>query len=326
VVTSSVSSDRTQLAPTQQRPAVSRHATDMAISAVEATPRDGADWLQRRRAMDIALASYKAQVTGAATDQQALKALEAQPVQTVTTVSMLDALTHGPEALWRITSGSPDPLVPGPLAWAILGLLALGVWAWLLTVNAAQLPGPVSVADANLGSASAAPSNGSKGDQIDLQTVFRIAVLQNINEPGASPGATSTNPVTDLLGVAGSLQGFAAVVGVAMAITGRRYGYQIDLDLTEDSTASPPTTALVRVKTLSGDRTLASQVIQDRTRVEAVSAGGLWAAGYVLNRSTRIPTWAAWNAETAEALAKSKLETLSMRELEAAVVTSHRVV
>jgi tetratricopeptide (TPR) repeat protein len=301
---------------------VSSSKLDNAIADVRAKSKDGAEWLQRKSALDIALASYKAQITGSDTDKAALDSLEAKPVQTVTAVSVLDALTHGPEALWRITVQSPDPLLPGPLVWVIVGLLALAVWGWLLAINAAQMAGPVSVDDDNLGKASDSGSTDAKdtaaGGDVDLNTVLRIAVLQNVSEPGASPGAGATNPVTDLLGVAG-LTGFAAVVGVVLAVTGTRYGYQVEVDLSKNSKDPLPYTALVRVKTLTGGRTLASQAIRDATEVEAMRAGGLWAAGYVLNRSTRIPSWAAWNAETARALALSKVEHPSTADLATAV-------
>ena len=49
------------------------------------------------------------------------------------------------------------------------------------------------------------PGNGkAAGNGKDqLTAALRVAVLQNVAEPGAAPGSPSTNPVTTLLDIAG---------------------------------------------------------------------------------------------------------------------------
>ena len=57
---------------------------------------------------------------------------------------------------------------------------------------------------------------------------------------------------------------------------------------------------------LANGITYASHLCTSPDAIEAVRTAGLWAAGYILNRSSRIPHWAAWQAETAHALVTVK--------------------
>ena len=240
-------------------------------------------WVVAKHALDVELATYRVAVTGAAADEAALKTVLAQPPEVDDTIPALAAIENGPETLWgSVFHSAGPPLVPGPLGWVVLGALLL----WLLKVNANQLAGPVDVL---------AGDNDKR-----LVTVFRVAVLRNVAEPGAAPGAPSASPVTTLLDIAGGpLGAVSKIVQAVLTVAGRRYGYQVSIDVTTDGS----TTVLARVKSVSGGITLASNTFQDSDDEDAVEAAGLWTAGEILNRSSRIPSWAAWNADTARALA-----------------------
>jgi hypothetical protein len=186
----------------------------------------------------------------------------------------------------------------------------------------------------------------------DLLKVLRVAVLQNLDEPGAAPGSPSANPVTTLLGIAGGpLSTVNKIVQAVLAVVGRRHGYRVAIDVTTrdadkpakdgaSTTATPavatvaaaggttagadkastPVTVLVRISEVSNGTTLTSHVVDGATAEGAVREAGLWAAGYILNRSSRIPSWAAWEPDTAHALATTKDEaSATLTTLESAV-------
>ena len=309
-------------------------------------------WTAAKHELDVQLAAYRATVTGTSADKAALTSVLAQQPDADADISALAAIENGPETLWRSAFHSTGPpLVPGPLGWVVLGALLLGLLGWLLKVNASQLAGPVDVLPGDTGNggqgkpADVPPGDtGSGGQGNRLITVLRVAVLQNVAEPGAAPGAPSANPVTDLLDIAGGpLAAVSKIVQAALTVVGKRHGYQIRIDVTTDSPASSSTapaagaaagtantaarspatdstTVLVRITTISGGITLASRVFTSSDDEEAVRAAGLWAAGYILNQSSRIPSWAAWNAETAHALATTKNDVnLTIPALESAL-------
>jgi hypothetical protein len=284
-------------------------------------------------ALDVELARYRAAATGTDQDKDALKDLLGGADETdAGGVTFLDALVRGPEAIVASISRSADePLVPGPLGWVLLGALALIVWTWLLQHNARQLAGPVEIEKLS------GYDPEDKLSEHDAQ--LRIAVLQNVAEPGAAPGASTINPVTTLLDVAGpDLTLVSRIITAVMSVVGQVHGYTVQADVSEPTKtppagnadaqattggpAPPATRVLVRVKDLRSKRTLETNLETNDDAATAVTAAGLWAAGYILERSTRIPSWATWNAETASAaLATSKLKEPTLAELETAVRT-----
>jgi hypothetical protein len=279
-------------------------ALNRAICAVKGCT-DGKDtitsnsqWVETKHELDVQLAAYRAAVTGAAADEDALKAVLAQQPQVDEDISILAAIENGPDALWRSAFHATGPaLVPGPLGWIIFGAALLGLLGYWLKINARQLAGPVDVESVNTGSAD--PDK-------ELTTVLRVAVLRNVPEPGASPGSGSVNPVTNLLDIAGGpLTPVSKLVQTVLTVVGRRHGYQVGVDVVADTSAAAQgrAAALIRIKSVSGGATLAAHAFACANDREAVRAAGLWAAGYILARSSRIPSWAAWSAETAPALA-----------------------
>ena len=228
---------------------ISHRALDQAICAVtgqqisRAPPKctSGKDqitsnraWTAAKHELDVQLAAYRATVTGTSADKAALTSVLAQQPDADADISALAAIQNGPETLWRSAFHSTGPpLVPGPLGWVVLGALLLGLLGWLLKVNASQLAGPVDVLPGDTGS----DDQGKR-----LVTVLRVAVLQNVAEPGAAPGAPSANPVTDLLDIAGGpLAAVSKIVQAALTVVGKRHGYQIRIDVTTDGSASSST-------------------------------------------------------------------------------------
>ena len=270
---------------------------------------DKASWPADSHDLTVALAAYRAAVTGTDADKQAYQAAQSAALPAAGAgFGVLQAVTDGPQALWAgAMKKNLRPLVPGPLGWVLLGGLALGIWGALLRQNAMQLAGPVSV------------QGDAKDDK--LTAVLRVAVLRNLDEPGAAPGASASNPVTNLIdAVSGPLTQIGKILDVVYKVAGRRYGYEVTTDISADtSTAAPVTTVLVKLKSIAGDQTFATRVFERETDEQAVRTAGLWAAGKILERSTRIPTWAAWNAYTAEALSTAFLEAPTTEQLEEAV-------
>lgn len=311
-----------------QRAAVQAAPTSMsdltaAYGKADAAAKSGVGWQQAADDLALQLAAYRAAVTGSPDDAKAYQELLAAGPKT-TRVSLLDALTDGPQALWTAaTDAHARPLVPGPLGWALLGAFLLWFWTLLLKVNAAQLAGPVKVSP-------------DSSDDKDLAGVFRIAVLSNVEEPGTAPGAGVASPVTDLLDIAGGtgtpIGTIAKLVGLATKIAGRQYGYDLAMEVVtpkgtadgaKNSSAAPTsdqqTSVLVRVRTISNSQTIATQVQTEDNPEKAVRAAGLWAAGFVLNRSSRIPTWAEWEPDTAAAIASTQDEDAPLSSYVAAV-------
>ena len=240
------------------------------------------DWVTAKHTLDVQLATYRAQVTGAPADQSALQAVLARQPDADQDIPILSAIQDGPQTLWRSAFHASGPaLVLGPLGWVLLGVVLLGLLSWLLKENARQLAGPVSVPSAGSGG-----SNGQSGGGNDqLTAALRVAVLQNVAEPGAAPGSPSTNPVTALLDIAGGpLSAFSKIVQTVQGVVGQRYGYQVAMDVTSGDLAdsslvtggagtaaanSPSVTAvLVRVMSLTSGTTYASHLCEAPDPVE----------------------------------------------------------
>lgn len=271
-------------------------------------------WVVAKHELDVQLAAFRAQVTGSDADKTALKTVLAQQPDIGEDISIQSAAESGPDILWRsIYHSSEPPLIPGLLGWILLGAFLLGLLARLLKINARQLAGPVSVMPDQ-----SADSGDSAGPSAKLVTALRVAVLQNIPEPGAAPGSPSINPVTTLLDAAGGpLAAVKPVVQAVLGVIGQRYGYRVTVDVTSGGAAdgalgngepadNGTTVVLVRVMSLTSGITYVSHLCASPDDMEAVRTAGLWAAGFILNRSTRIPNWAAWQADTAHAIVTAK--------------------
>jgi hypothetical protein len=285
------------------------------------------------RELSIELAKYRFAVTGDDADKAARDAaLEEDSVDL--DVSFLDAMSAGPSRLIKSGDSHPLNLVPGPLGWAILGFLAIWAVRALLDVNARQVAGPVKVE--------------YTGDDVGhLET----AVLSNIDAPGTAPGSVMAQSITDIAAITTPATAVQKVIDVVVDLLAPSQGFIVR------ATSVPPTTAadeastktegggspeksrtssttttsrpgdarctvLIRITRAATGATVAAKTFDDEDPATALRLGGFWAAGTLLSRSTRIPTWAAWTDETGAALATATSQRPSLDELREAVSTA----
>jgi hypothetical protein len=202
------------------------------------------------------------------------------------------------------------PLAVEVAAWVALGLLLLGFWRWLERRCARQAPGPVSVdfvestteppaVDPPTGAAAAAAITGA-----DQKALFRSALVNNVSEPAAAPGGTRATPVTDLSELMPVGAGWVAtVIHAARTLGTSPVGSSAHGQLFHDASERQPWRVLVRLVDDSTGDQFAVREVGAGSAADACRAAGYWAAGTLLDRSTRVPSWAAWSGETADALA-----------------------
>ena len=70
-------------------------------------------WVEAKHELDVQLAVYRANVTGTAADEAALKAVLDQQPQVDEDISILAAIERGPDALWRSAFHATGPARPG---------------------------------------------------------------------------------------------------------------------------------------------------------------------------------------------------------------------
>lgn len=234
-------------------------------------------------------------------------------------ISIWEAASAGPPAIIKsIRNHDSVALVPGPVGWALLGLIGLLILRALMRVNAAQMPGPVSIVS---------------GAKSELDGVLRVALLKNLKTPAAAPGSAVAQSITDISALAGAEAG---VIGKAFAAISNTLspapGYSVEVDVVEPekeeadttakATAARRTRVLARVSSASTKESIGSAVFERDSARQAMQSAGLWAAGFLLNRSTRVPSWATWNEGTAEALDAANAEDPTLADLQQAAKTA----
>jgi tetratricopeptide (TPR) repeat protein len=226
--------------------------------------------------------------------------------------SLLTALSAGPQAMiGSLDSDGPLRLVPGPLGWALAGGALLLLARWLLQRNALQAAGPVSIEYAG-----------------DLLPELQLALLKNLKTPAAAPGAAVAQSVTDLTTLGGPQVRFAAdLAKVLTSLMAFGRGYVVGAVVVPppkpaDGAPPGPTTVLVTITAASSKESLGNASFSDAAPEKAMRAAGLWAAGLLLGRSSRIPSWAGWSAATAQALDATTTEDPTREQLERAVRTA----
>ncbi len=187
------------------------------------------------------------------------------------------------------------PLTVDAAAWIVVGLALVGVWRVIERRSAQRMPGPVQI------EFSAAGDTDGKAES-DKAT-FSAALLQNLPEPSATPGAAAARSVTDLAEAAGATTVIARVLSSLKTVLTRPGGYVVKASLLAPVPPGADYGLLVRiVDEWTGDQ-VAVQRLSGPTPLAACTKGGYWAAATILSRSTRVPTWAAWSGATADALA-----------------------
>lgn len=307
--------------------AATRCASDRSTCADGEKPQELSESLHE---LKVALAGYRSAVSP---DDEALKAQaaevatqKAEPIE----ISLWAAAAGPPVIIKSISENDSLALVPGPVGWIILGLLALLVLRALMRVNATQMPGPVTV--------------GEVGDAA-LKGVLRVALLKNLKTPAAAPGSAVAQSITDLSGFAGPEATALGKVFAAIsnAVSPAR-GFSVDVDVVSVESVSTstkatqsgstpagdvgtdrstsPTRVLVRVSNASTQESIGSAIFERESAPKAVQTAGLWAAGFLLRRSSRIPSWASWNEGTAAALDAANAQEPGLASLEEAAKTA----
>lgn len=254
----------------------------------------------------LRLAEYRQAVLNRAEDvvavtaaKDALQVAVAQTAQsTDASTSLLDAAGAGANAVVSdIVRGEP-PIVLETIGWVVLAAAALLFWRAIERRSFAQLAGPVTI------TLTPAKPPDDKTTDAALTAAFRTAVLRNLSEPGALPGASAIQPVTDLLELPGvDKTWFTPIVTAVKNVTTAPRGCAIAAEIVPPSPPTSKWRILVRVTDLATGAEVDVSTQQADTAVAACRAAGYWSSAVVLGRSTRIPGWAHWDKDTASALA-----------------------
>lgn len=247
---------------------------------------------------------------------EAIDALEAEPV------GFIDVLRAGVEDAINDLPGQEVslPVALDAVLGILLAVLALAWWRLVEQRSGQQVPGPVTITFTPLTpptaatSGTPAPSAPADDPGVATQTTpasgeaqkaeFRLAVLRNLTEPGAAPGAATTVPVTDLFELATlGPTWLKPVVSAVRAALSPPTGYDISADLLAPGPSRKTWQVLVRVSARSTGRQVGVQTLAGGDPTTACRAGGYWAAAAVLSRSTRVAGWARWDRHTAQAWA-----------------------
>ncbi len=254
----------------------------------------------------VELATYRFAVTGDEDDEASMKQAQADQ-RTPRSRTVVDSIGNAPAGLFDGDAGGATVPVPGPVGWALIGGAALALWTWQMRRNAHQLAGPVEFGDKQ------------------VRDELRIALLQNLPEPSVIPGGGGLTSVTTLVELAGGPGGkiIGKLVELIAGVIGASFGYVVETDHvpvkdTEGTTDKTTHQVLVRFRDRVNKRTVDVAVVEDPEEAGAYTAAGFWAAGKMLERSSRIPSWARWSPRTARAVTATMGPAPTLAELEAA--------
>jgi hypothetical protein len=310
--------DKTAVTAARSRACVTASvmATITPDPACQGTP-SGEELGVQMAAVRLELAKYRQSVFGRVEDSQAVKdatsaltnaqAVGAPP--TPESLTVVEALGEGADAVLAgfAPVGDKPPVLFQSLGWLLLGGLALVGWRKLEIRSNQQLPGPVGVTFGKSG----APSESKEGTvATDQEAAFRTALFKNVTEPAAAPGATAATPVTDLaeLVTSGGAAWLKQVIETIQAIFNAPCGYQALVDVLQPDKAEGEWRVLVRVLDVPTNAQVAVKTVRGKDETAACRAAGYWVAATILERSTRVPSWASWTGDTAEALAATDAE------------------
>ena len=92
------------------------------------------------------------------------------------------------------------------------------------------------------------------------------------------------------------------LVAALKSIFDESYGYEAFADVIPPTAVDGEWKVLVRMHDVASGRQVALKTVTGKDAATACRGAGYWAAATVLERSTRIPGWAAWSADTYQAL------------------------
>jgi hypothetical protein len=234
-----------------------------------------------------------------------------------TEIDAFDALEGGADGVLAWISGSTRFAVFrfSAVAWLALLVVTL-VWYRELEIRAGRHRlGPVEIIyEPHRVAGSESPpkhaNNGSKAtDQESAagtvagstgEAVFRTAVVRNVPEPGAVPGAHALAPVGDLVAeseiphrrwISGALEAVRMILAT-------RSGFTVVYTSHETSDGS---VVFVRLRDMRTGNQLASMSFTHERLESASRLAGYWVAGWIISRSRYVPTWAQWSEHDARA-------------------------
>jgi hypothetical protein len=246
-------------------------------------------------ATGAALPAAKTRARHAEADLDAIRAARADEEPTA---SIADVVRAGGEALVRRVPGvasGPNDVVLETAGWVLLAVLAL-LWYRALEIRGSRHGiGPVSIE----------PGDSLKDDE-DRPTVgaFTVAVLQNVPEPGSTPGSQTQTTVTDIIAAAPDptevlKKAFEAVLSVIRPSA----RYRVVVDYLELSGSAPMRhVGVARIFDARTGYSLDTVREADDSKVKALRATAYATAGWILSKSDRVPSWGAWSRDSSRAL------------------------
>jgi tetratricopeptide (TPR) repeat protein len=240
-------------------------------------------------------------------------------------ISLQEAIAAGGRGLAAKSPLSTNavPVAPDILGWILLLIGAVYAYRMLEVLNSHRDTGPITVEDVT----------GDLGDAKSEQVTshLRYAVLKNLPEPGTVPGASSSNPLTDLLGADPIKNPILVAAITFVRLVGfppRGYLVRASLATRTDIEGSGKSvdqhTAHIRVHDARTKRSVWTTACTATTRADALERGGFAAAAWILQRARSVPPWLQFSAEAAEALnayERTRLTTddVTLKELDRAV-------
>jgi hypothetical protein len=259
--------------------------------------------------------------TQAASDARAAVS-EALAVQR-TEANLVETLDRGADGVLASISG-PNEFAQfrfSGITWLVLLGLAL-LWYRLLEIRAGSHGlGPVDISFDDDGSPS---SNKSSGEQATKsspnvedgvragQAIFKQAVVQNVPEPGAVPGAHALAPVGDLVSSSDVPNKFLAsgLIDALRTILATRSGYTVlysahyETEMEFSDQGRSTAVVFVRIRDSRNGSQKASMRFEADYVAEASQLAGYWVAGWIVSRSRYVPEWAKWSERDAQSFYK----------------------
>jgi tetratricopeptide (TPR) repeat protein len=288
-------------------------------------------------ALNLAIAKYEEASLGREEDASAAKsaadalvAAQADAANPRTNESPLTALQRGGDSIAQSISGIDNTnLALEAFGWAVLAALAITLWRRIERASATRMAGPVKFgvittvdptattsstpaeATANTATAASAPTTTAAPTYAEgkdeQEAAFSAALLENLPEASAVPGATALDSLTDLSALAGPAgTTIGKVLGSLKDIVAKPGGCNVSAEVIAPSAAEARWRVQVRIGDEWSGQQIAVGTLTGPTPVAAASAAGYWAAAVLLARSPRIPGWERWDRRSAEALAVAR--------------------
>ncbi len=132
------------------------------------------------------------------------------------------------------------------------------------------------------------------------EAIFKEAVVRNVPEPGAVPGAHALAPVGDLVASSDTPHRWliSGIVDAVQMILATDSGYTVVYNAHDSRDGS---VVFVRLRDSRTGRHVASMTFGDQHLEAASRLAGYWVAGWIISRSHFVPEWARWSEHDARA-------------------------